>query len=71
MSNLEQRLLAAHAAGDKPALVTLYSEAAGSATDAEAAWFYLTHAHVYALELGHPAAPALRARLVAAGREEA
>jgi len=71
MSDLEHRLLAAHAAGDKAALVTLYSEAAEAASDEEAAWFYLTHAHVYALELDHPAAAELRARLVAAGREEA
>lgn len=70
MSDLDSRLLAAHAAGDKMALVALYSEAAERAGNSEAAWFYLTHAHVFALELGHPDAGALRARLVAAGREE-
>ncbi len=69
MSDLDARLLAAHAAGDWSALVTLYTEAADTAPDPDAAAFYLTHAYVFALELAHPAAPALRARLVAAGRE--
>lgn len=68
-AQLDARLLAAHAAGDRAALVTLYSEAADAAPQAEAGYFYLTQAYVFALEAGHDAAPALRARLVAAGRE--
>ena len=70
MTELDAALLAAHAAGDGPALVGLYTRAANAAATPEAEAFYLTHAHVFALELGHPDAPALRARLVAAGREE-
>lgn len=69
MTDLGARLLAAHAAGDKKALVTLYGQAAEETQDADAAGFYLTHAYVFALELGHPDAPALHARLKADGRE--
>lgn len=69
MSDLDSRLLAAHARGDGAALAALYTEAADAAAAEEARYFYLTHAYVYALETGHAAAPALRARLTAAGRE--
>ena len=69
MSELDARLLAAHAEGDADALVTLYAAAAEAANDADAAAFYLTHAHVFALEAGHPQTDALRARLIALGRE--
>lgn len=71
MSDLDNRLLAAHARGDRAALVTLYSQAAQDAAEDSARYFYLTHAYVYALEAGHPQAPVLRAQLVAAGRESA
>jgi hypothetical protein len=70
MKALDERLLAAHARGDHVALVALYQEAAAATPDAEAAAFYLTHAHVFAMELGHPDAPRLRHRLVEQGREE-
>jgi len=69
MSDLDARLIAAHDAGDTDALVALYRAAADQATDPDARAFYLTHAHVFALELGHPDAPALRAALIAIGRE--
>lgn len=69
MSATEADVLAAHAAGDLPALVTLYSEAAATAEDPDAAAFLLTHAYVFALEAGHPGADDLHAALVAAGRE--
>lgn len=69
MKGLEARLLAAHADDDRAALVTLYAEAADQAEDEDAAAFYLTHAYVYALELGAPRAGALRDRLIALGRE--
>ena len=69
MTPLDTRLLAAHAARDAAALVTLYAEAADSAPDPEARAFYLTHAMVFALETGHANSDALRARLVAQGRE--
>ena len=68
-TSLDQRLLQAHAAGDKPALVALYTEAADTAPNIDATCFYLTHAYVFALETGHPAAAALHARLKAEGRE--
>ncbi len=69
MSDLDARLLAAHDADDGATLVTLYTEAADRAATVDAAAFYLTHAHVHALERGDPGAPALRARLVAMGRD--
>ncbi len=69
MTNLDTRLLAAHAAGDIAQLVALYTEAADIADDNDAAAFYLTHAYVFALETGDPEADVLRARLVEAGRE--
>lgn len=71
-TGLDARLLQAHACRDHPALVHLYREAAEGAAgtgDANAAGFYLTHAYIYALELGHVDAPMLHARLVADGRE--
>ena len=71
MSDLDARLLAAHAAEDTPALVALYTEAADRATDPQAVGFYLTHAYVFALELGDARAGGLRRRLVAMGRETA
>ncbi len=73
MSDLDDRLLAAHAAGDLPALVGLYAEAADgreAAGNIDAACFYLTHAYVFALDQGDARAGALHARLKARGREE-
>lgn len=69
MTGLNARLLEAHARGDHAALVGLYEEAAGSANDPVAAGFFLTHAYVFALELGDSRASALHARLKATGRE--
>ncbi|WP_424986200.1 hypothetical protein [Microbulbifer sp. S227A] len=69
MTDLQERLLAAHAAHDHRALVDLYREAADTANCPDAAGFYLTHAYVFALEQDHPAAAELRARLVREGRE--
>lgn len=69
---LDRRLLDAHAAADVGRLVALYAEAADLSEAAgreEAACFYLTHAYVFALEEGDPAAAALHARLKAKGRE--
>lgn len=67
---LDARLLDAHARQDKTALVTLYTEAAETANDLDAACFFLTHAYVFALDVGDNRAGALHARLVAQGREE-
>jgi hypothetical protein len=69
MSDLDERLLAAHAAGENERLVALYTEAADTANDQNAACFFLTHAYIFALEQNHPTLEDLRKRLVAAGRE--
>ena len=68
--SLQPRLLAAHAADDKAALVTLYGEAAEGAHDIDAACFFLTHAYVYALDVGDDRARTLHTRLLEHGREE-
>ncbi|MBO9397417.1 hypothetical protein J7400_12070 [Shimia sp. R9_2] len=70
MSDLHQRLLAAHAGEDAAALVALYQEAANAAPDMDAQGFYLTQAYVYALESGHAATEGLRTQLQALGREQ-
>ncbi|MDA8747830.1 hypothetical protein N9M66_06435 [Litoreibacter sp.] len=63
-SDLDARLLAAHAAGDRPALIDLYLEASDTAQTEEAANFYLTHAYVFALDVGDPRADMFKQRLV-------
>ncbi|MDU8928254.1 hypothetical protein RXV86_12730 [Alisedimentitalea sp. MJ-SS2] len=68
MSDLDERLLAAHEADDRGALIALYIEAADTATSETAAGFYLTHAYVFALELNDGRQDALRTRLKAMGR---
>ena len=68
MSGLDAQLLDAHARHDHPALVILYALAAETAHDTDAACFYLTHAYIFALELGHPDTAALHAQLAAHGR---
>nr|WP_232204281.1 hypothetical protein [Roseobacter sp. CCS2] len=65
---LHDRLLDAHACDDKTALIALYTEAADSTGDINAACFYLTHAYIFALELGDPASVPLYRRLKAQGR---
>lgn len=69
---LEAALLEAHRAGDVQALVQLYTEA-GTLSEANRAttraYFFLTHAWIFALEAGDPVADKLKARLVAHGRE--
>ncbi|MCG6902597.1 MAG: hypothetical protein LJE68_07940 [Rhodobacter sp.] len=68
---LQAELLKAHAAGDGALLVQLYTRAAALAVAAgepDRAGFYRTHAWIFALECGHPDAPALRAALAAEGR---
>lgn len=68
MTPLQDRLLDAHARDDRAALVGLYTEAADAAPDLNAACFYLTHAYIYALEKGDPAAEQLYRRLKVQGR---
>ena len=67
--DLDAELLAAHAVGDKARLITLYAQAADQAADIDTACFFLTHAYVFALDLGDPRAKTLRRRLVEHGRE--
>ena len=69
MTELDARLLTAHAAGDANALVTLYQEAARSTDTETARGFYLTHAHIFALEVNHKDAGNLRQTLIEMGRE--
>ena len=68
MSTLDARLLEAHERDDKPALVALYTEAADTASEEEAQAFYLTHAYVFALDIGAPETPSLRHQLKMLGR---
>jgi len=69
MTDLDTRLIAAHEAGDRRALIGLYAEAADRMNDLDAACFFLTHAYVFALEAGTSEAAPLHARLTAHGRE--
>ncbi len=71
MTDLDTRLLAAHEAYDRPALIGLYAEAAEQATSDIAHAFYMTQAYVCALETGSALASPLRERLVAMGSETA
>ena len=67
---LDARILAAHEANDRRALVRLYTQAADIANDVDAECFFLTYAYIFALEMGAPEVDALYARLTAYGREE-
>lgn len=71
MSDLNDKMLAAHAEDDRDALISLYAQAAAGAADVDAKCFFLTHAYVFALEAADPRAQGLRAQLVAHGREAA
>ncbi|KIN60851.1 hypothetical protein Z945_1833 [Sulfitobacter noctilucae] len=66
---MDAALLEAHLADDCAALITLYTQAADVAENADAAAFFLTQAYVFALEAGHSDAPTLHRRLVTAGRD--
>lgn len=66
---IEARLLAAHAEGDKAALAALYAEAARASDDPEARAFFLTHAYIFALDAGCGTAEQFREELVVLGRE--
>ncbi|MEL6168704.1 MAG: hypothetical protein AAFR35_08425 [Pseudomonadota bacterium] len=67
---LDERILDAHAKGDRSALVGLYLDAAGTVIGAPAAGFFLTQAYVFALETGDPRTDAIRERLVSLGAED-
>ena len=68
-ATLDALILKAHARDDRAALVTLYTQAADLADEVDRECFFLTYAHIYALELAHPSQESLRARLLAFGRE--
>jgi len=68
MTALQDRLLSAHANDDRAALVALYTQAADQTANIDAACFFLTHAYIFALEMGDPASDALYQRLRAHGR---
>jgi len=70
--SLDAALLAAHARDDRGSLVRLYAraaDAAGAPDQTDRAAFFLTQAYIFALEGGDAAAPTLKARLVAMGRD--
>lgn len=69
MIDLDTALLNAHSTGDLAALAALYTQAADHTDAPDAAAFYLTHAHVFALEAGLPESEKLRDRLIEMGRE--
>ncbi len=72
-AELEAMLLAAHAERDGARLAEGYALAADFAERAgevDRACFFLTQAWIFALDVGAPNAGALRARLVAHGREK-
>lgn len=67
------RVVAAHASGDLPLLIRLYTEAAEwfeTRGAIDEACFFLTQAHVLALAEGDPRRAALHGKLCARGREE-
>lgn len=69
---LEAALLKAHGDDNRVALIDLYIQAADlseSTGDIDATCFFLTHAYVFALEMGSEEATELNQRLVAYGRE--
>jgi hypothetical protein len=68
MTDLDARLLAAHTADDRAALVALYTEAADTANSVDATCFFLTQAYIFGLEMNDASVPALFARLRAEGR---
>ncbi len=68
---LDLALLKAHERQDTAELVRLYTIAGDKAEekrDIDAACFFLTHAFVFALEIGAPEAKLLNERLAARGR---
>lgn len=69
MTDLNTRLLQAHAAGDIRALAELYEQAAAAQDTEDAQGFFLTHAYVHALEANLSSVNRLRQQLVAMGRE--
>jgi hypothetical protein len=68
MTDLDAQLIAAHAAGDKSALIDLYRSAAQAAAGDDERSFFLTHAYICALECAAPETQLLRDQLQQMGR---
>ena len=68
-TQLNQKIIAAHKIRDDWLLVELYTQAADSSTDCDRECFFLTFAHIFALEQNHPSQSNLRERLESNGRE--
>ena len=68
-TRLNQKIIAAHKARDEWQLVNLYTQAADSSEDRDTECFFLTCAHIFALEHNHPSQSILIARLKVRGRE--
>lgn len=69
MNDLNAQLLAAHTADDKTGLIALYTLAANQSETVDEACFFLTHAYVFALEIGDHRSIDLRHELALHGRE--
>ena len=69
MIDLDKALTEAHQSGDKAALVALYRNAADSSDNQDDRAFFLTHAYIFALEIGDPASQHLKSQLALLGRE--
>lgn len=69
MSALDAALLAAHAQANKHDLVVLYEKAANQANSDHERRFFLTHAYIFALDIGSENAGVLRQGLVELGAE--
>lgn len=65
---LNDAILAAHDAGDRGQLITLYQRAADACVAPDEQAFFLTISYIYALELDHPDAVSLAQELAAQGR---
>lgn len=63
MVSLNEKLLAAHAAGDGWAMVELYAAAADQANSVDERCYFNTNAYIFAIELNHPLANTLFQRL--------
>jgi hypothetical protein len=73
VSDLDEKLCAAHYAGAFYELVDLYRSAAKQAFEQheiDRACFYLTHSYIFALETRHPDCREIHSILVKHGREE-
>ena len=69
LRDLHEKILTAHKIKDQEKLVFLYTVAADLEEDTNTKCYYLTYAHIYALEMGLSATKILSKRLRDYGRE--